>query len=92
MDEVKSKKYESVNSTSENTAPKKTLTFAKNTMPKTAPSKMKANTKGTPKIKSSKSLTTMTTTATGLSPNDCEMETAYSLLLMNTQGPKRCEC
>ena len=68
LEEVKSKKCEPINSTSENTLPKKTVTFAKNTTSKKAPSKTKTNARGTPKSKSSKSLTTMTTTATGLNP------------------------
>ena len=67
LDEVKSKRHEPTHSTSENTTPKKTVTFAKNMTHKKTPAKTKTSTKGIPKSKSSKNLTTMTTTATGVS-------------------------
>ena len=67
LDEVRSKKYESVHTTSDNTTPKKTVTFAKNTMPKKASMETKPSTKGMARSKSSKSLTT-TTTTTSLNP------------------------
>ena len=68
LDEVRSKKHESVHATSENTMPKKTVSFAKNTMPKKASTKTKPSTKGVARSKSSKSLTTTTTTTTSLNP------------------------
>ena len=68
LDEVKSKKHEPVHTMSQNIMPKKTVTFAKNTMPKKALMKTKPSTKGTAKSKSSKSLTTTTATTTSLNP------------------------
>ena len=52
----------------ENTPPKKTVTFAKNTMPRKPPPKGKVTTKGVPKSKLSKTMMTTVTSASNTAP------------------------
>ena len=54
LDEVKNKRYESAFTASENTTPKKMVTFVKNTTPKKSSPKVRTNRKGVVKSKPSK--------------------------------------
>ena len=64
LEDVKSRKQETTFTTMENTPPKNTVTFAKNTMPKRPTLKGKVSTKN----KINKTTTTTVTTTSGSSP------------------------
>ena len=63
LEEVKSVRYNPIFTTAENTSPKKTVTFAKNTMPRKPSTKGKLVTKGTMESKPNKTMAYSATTS-----------------------------